>query len=243
MSLLVSSTAASAASLTAYPVTSDGLIMRYNRGVPTGQRDDKLATITVTPLPLNRGRLAFAVAAFNKSSQPINLGIENIDVSLSDGTQLRVLSHDDLVRQAKNRARWAQFGMALATGLAGAAVAANAGRHTYNGTMATPYGYYRYSGTYVNGTEQALATAATTAGGMYAIASIQQGLDDLVANLGESVLQTTTVDQGAGYGGNIVLDKIRWKPTKGSKGKLTDQQLKLTVTIQGKPYPFEFDIR
>lgn len=133
--------------------------------------------------------------------------------------------------------------MALATGLAGAAAAANAGRHSYSGSVATPYGYYRYSGTYVNGTERALATTAATAGGAYAIASIQQGLDNLVANLGETVLQTTTIDQGAGYGGNIVLDKIRWKPAKGQKGKLADQGLKLTVSVQGKPYLFDFDLR
>lgn len=60
------------------------MMLRYNRGVPTGQRDDEVATITVTPLPLNRGRFAFAVAAFNKSAQPINFGIENVSVALSD---------------------------------------------------------------------------------------------------------------------------------------------------------------
>jgi hypothetical protein len=242
--VLFTSTSASAAKIMAYPAVQDGVEMRYNRSVPTLQRNDELTTITVTPLQLNRGRLSFAIAAFNKAPGSFNLGVENVTAEFSDGSQTRILTKDDLVRQAKNRAMWAQVGMAFATGLAAAATASTAGQHNYNSTMYTPHGAYRYSGTYVNYTERALATGAVTGGGVYAIASIQNGLDNLVANLGETVLQTTTVDQGSGYGGMIVLDKLRWKPTNPkAKSKVTDQDLILTVSANGRQYKFNFDLK
>ncbi|MCY7398403.1 MAG: hypothetical protein LH466_06145 [Sphingomonas bacterium] len=243
-SALINSTAASAAKLSLAPVEESGVQMRFNRSVPTVQRDDEQVTVTVTPLELNRGRFAFAIAAFNKAPNAFNLGVENVTVRLADGTLVKVLTKDELVKQAKKRAMWAQVGMALATGLSAAAVASTAGQHNYNSTLRTPNGTYRYSGTYVNQTERLLATSAVTAGGGYAVASIQSGLDNLVANLGENVLQTSTIDPGSGYGGSIVLDKIDWKPSeKGSKAKLTDQNLFVTVNANGKQYPFTFDIR
>lgn len=241
--MLVNATPASAAKLTAAPVAADGVQMRFNRSVPTLQRDDELSTITVTPLTLNRGRLSFAIAAFNKAPGAFNLGVESVTAQLADGTAIRILSKDDLVRQAKNRAMWAAIAVGVAGGLATAAVASSAGRHTYNSNLYTPHGVYRYSGTYVNYTERALATGAAAGGTGYAIHSIQSGLDNLVANLGQNILQTTTIDPGTGYGGVIVFDKLRWQAPKGTKAKLTDQNVTLTVTANGKQYPFTFDLR
>lgn len=241
-SVLLASAPLAAAKITLAPVVADSVQMRFNRSVPTLQRDDDMATVIVTPLPLNRGRFSFAIAAFNKAPGSFNLGIENVTAQFSDGTPVRILSKDDLVRQAKNRAMWAQVGMALATGIAGAAAATSAGQHSYNSTVYSPYGTYRYHGTYVNHTERMLATSAATAGGSYAIASIQNGLDNLVANLGETVLQTTTIDPGTGYGGTVVLDKVQWKP-KSKAGKLLDQNLTITITANGRQYPFTFDLR
>src|SRR5438067_1917077 len=152
VSLLVSPTLASAARINASPIAADGVQLRYNRSVPTLQRDDDLTTITVTPLPLNHGRLSFAVAAFNKARGAFNLGAENVTATLTDGTGVRIFTKDDLVKQAKTRAMWAQIGMAVATGLAAGAVASSAGRHSYNSTMYTPHGIYQYNATYVNET-------------------------------------------------------------------------------------------
>lgn len=242
-SLLLSNSPAVAAKLNAAPLTEAGVQMRYNRSVPTLQRDDELTTLTITPLLLNRGRLSFAIAAFNKAPGAFNLGVENITAQLADGTQIRILTKDDLVRQAKNRAMWAAIAVGVAGGLATAAAASSAGQHNYNSTLYTPHGTYRYSGSYVNYTERALATGAAAGATGYAIGSIQNGLDNLVANLGETILQTTTVDQGTGYGGVIVFDKLRWKPAKGSKARLSDQNVVLTVTANGRQYPFTFDLR
>lgn len=239
---ILASSPASAAKLTASPLTEDGVQMRYNRSIPTLQRDDDLATITVTPLALNRGRLSFAIAAFNKAPGAINLGVENVTAQLSDGSPVPILTKDDLVRQAKNRAMWAAIAVGVAGGLATYG-ASYAGTHNYNSSLYTPHGVYRYSGTYVNHTERALAMGAAAAGTGYALSSIQNGLDNLVADLGETVLQTTTVDPGTGYGGVIVVDKLRWKPAKGTKGKLADQNLVLTVSANGHSYPFAFDLR
>ena len=235
--LLTSASPALAGALKASPVTENGTTLRYNRGVPTLQRDDEFSTVTVTPLEPDHGRLAFAVAAFNKAPAAFNLGVESLHASLANGGKLSILTKDDLVRKAKNRAHWAAFGMALATGLAGAAAASTAGHHYYNGTLSTPSGFYHYNASYTNTTEQVLAGSAVTAGGVYAIANIQNGLDSLVANLNQNVLQTTTLDQGAGYGGMVVIDKFNPSTPDGKY-----QRVSLNVELNGHSYPFTFDL-
>lgn len=235
--LLTSAAPAYAGPPKASPVTENGTILRYNRGVPTLQRDDEFSTITVTPLNPDHGRLAFAVAAFNKAPAAFNLGVESIQASVTNGIPLRILTKEDLVRKAQNRAMWASIGMAVATGLAAGAAASSAGHHYYNGSFATPSGFYHYNGSYTNTTEQMLAGSAVAAGGTYAIATIQSGLDSLVASLNQNVLQTTTVDQGAGYGGMVVIDKFN-----ANSPDHKPQRLTLNVTLNGHSYPFDFDL-
>lgn len=221
-----------ASTLAVDPLPGGNATVRYVRGTPTLQIDDANATVDVTPTALDHGRLTFAVAAFNKSTTPFNFGVESVQAA-NGANVLHVWTKDELVKQAKNRATWAMIGMAVAAGLAAGATAATAGRESYSGSFYGGGHFYHYSGTYYNGTEAALATGAVAAGGAYAIDRIQTGLDQLTAGLNNQILQTTTVDPGAGYGGIVVLDKLKAKDALA-------QSVSLNVRLNGHDYVFNF---
>lgn len=227
--------------MVATPIAGATTTIRYHKGTPTLQSDDAYATVNITPLEADHGRMAFAVSAFNKGPASFNLGVESMTARLTDGTSINILTKDDLVHKAKHRAMWAQIGMAVAGGLAAAGAASYAGQHSYDGTVYAPSGTYRYTGTSTNYTEQALATGAVVGASGYAIGSIQNDLDHLVEGLGENVLQTTTVDQGTSYGGMVVIEKVQL--SKGATGLVTDRNMLITVNAGGHPYPFLFGLK
>ncbi len=63
---------------------------------------------------------------------------------------------------------------------------------------------------------------------------MQNRLDRTIADLGDSAVQTSTIDPGQTYGGKIVLAKIK-------TGSLP-QQVTLTVNWNGESYPFSFQL-
>lgn len=232
--MLTLSSVAFAGEIKAVPIDSENVTMRYVRGVPTAQIDDGLSTVNITPLGNDHNKLRFAVTFFNKGQQPANFGIENVRATLGGNPHV-VLDKDQLVRIAKKREGWKMAAVAMAGGLAAASAAANAGRSEYNSTMVAPSGrVYRYNATYVNHTERALVTGAAAAGTAYAVSQIQNGLDEITANLNGEILQTTTVDPGSGYGGLVMIDKLK------AKGAY-DLPLNLIVSVNGRDYAFQFD--
>jgi hypothetical protein len=78
---------------------------------------------------------------------------------------------------------------------------------------------------------QATAIAAGTG---FGIASINNQLDRTLADLGEEVIQLTTVDPGESYAGRIVLAKL--------KSTALPTQVHLTINWNGEAYPFTFQI-
>ena len=230
--LLVLATSAQAAK----PFDVHGLIVgnegaRYVQGVPTLDLQQQRGAIQVRSRGFYNNRPMFAIAFYNDGTDPVNIGLEDIHVSL-DGTPLTVFSLAELERQAKQKAWWTKFGVAMLGGLSAGLAASQ--RDTYTSTFSGPYGTYRFHADYPSVAGQ-LEAGRIAAGTGYSIAAIQYQLDATLERLNNHVVQRTTVDPGSTYGGLIVVDKLKvGKPPF---------ELRLNVDWNGERYPFAYVIQ
>lgn len=204
--------------------------VRYSQGEMTLSLPGKQGMVQLRPMPSDRGRLSFGIAVYNDGGTPANFDVTDISVRVG-GQPVAVLSYDELIRQAKRRAAWSQFGLVLAGGLAAGLAASQ--RDTYTATTYTRRGTYRtvYSAPSPAAGIQAAAIVAGTGAG---VASIQNRLDRTIDTLGDEIVQLNTVDPGESYAARIVLAKARFKvPTN---------ELWVTVRWNGEDYPFLFRI-
>lgn len=211
------------------PAQEDGVNIRYLQGVATLDRQDTAGAVQITPIGLDHGRLTFAVSVLNLSNASDNFGVEDIQATVGDQA-LPVLTRERLDQMAKNRAMWAQIGVALAAGVAAGAAASTT--DTYRATTYTPHGTYRTVITTPSVGGQ-IAAASAAAGGGYAIANIQSRLDETRQALANEIVQTTTVMPQDSYSGRFVIEKF--------KGKWP-QDVHLSVTFAGRQYPFTFHV-
>lgn len=223
-----------AAKTAIYPVPTGAEVARFHGGVPTLDLETPTGGVEITPLPFDHGHVTFGVAVYNKIQQPSNFGIENISADIAGSSQ-PILSEQELEKRAKSRAMWSQIGVAV---LAGAAAAAVANAHTtdhYYGRMRTPHGTYAWSASYRDNSLGVLGATAAVGGGVAGIVGIQNRLDYTLQNLGNDIIQTTTVEGDASYGGRIVVEK--------PKGDVkTPYDLKVAINLSGQIYPFVFRV-
>jgi hypothetical protein len=217
-----------------YPVPTGAEVARFHNGVPTLDLETPTGGVEITPLPFDHGHVTFGVAVYNKIPQPTNFGVENISADIA-GTALPILSEQELEKRAKSRAMWSQIGIAV---LAGAAAAAVSTAHTtdhYYGHVRTPHGTYAWSAAYRDNSLGVLGATAATAAGVAGIAGVQNRLDYTLQNLGNEIIQTTTVEGDASYGGRIVVEK--------PKGDLKmPYDLRVAINLNGQIYPFVFRV-
>jgi len=204
--------------------------VRFYKGRPTVDLTLSDGAVQVTPHNIQDKRVAFVVAVYNDGRQPINFGIADVSASINSSS-IAILSKDDLIRKAENKALWSQIGMALLGGVAAGLAASQT--NTYSAHTYTPYGTYStyYSAPSVAGALQAQAITNSTA---YGISAIQHKLDIARETLTNDVLQLTTVDPGQGYSGVVVLDK--------PKKTQLPLNIKLNVSLNGQTYPFAFRV-
>jgi hypothetical protein len=204
--------------------------IRYDKGVPTADLEQRNGAVQIRPLPMEHGSYVFAVAVFNDGNLPANMDTGNITVRVGPDT-VGIMSVDRLIKKAKNRTWWSQFGMAMLGGLGSAAAASE--RNTYYGSLSTPYGTYNsyYSAPSLAGQMRAARIEDQT---VMSMAAMEARLDATRAALSDQIVQLTTVDPGRMYAGKIILDKFR-------TGKLP-QQLSVTINWNGEQYPFAFQL-
>lgn len=201
---------------------------RFVKGVPTLELPLQYGAVQVRPIGFDHNDTVFAVAVFNAGSEPANIALEDMHATVSD-QPVRIWTGRDLARQAKNRAMWAQIGIAFIAA-AGSAVAASQ-RDTYRSTFSTPHGSYRLTTSYPSISGQLLANDIA-ANGALSMAFVQQRLDLALANIDENIVARTTVDPGMTYGAIVVVDKVDY-----GKAPL---ELDLSVDWNGERYPFAF---
>lgn len=201
---------------------------RFIKGVPTIDLPLQNGAVQVRPLGFDHNDTVFAVAVFNAGTEPANIALEDMHAT-TNGNPIRIWTGRDLARQAKNRAMWAQLGIAFLSAT-GSALAASQ-RDTYHSSFVTPRGVYSYSGSYPSLAGQIQANAIID-NGIAAMAFVQQKLDAALANIDDSVVQRTTVDPGMSYGAIVVVDKVDY-----SRAPF---EVQLTIDWNGERYPFSF---
>lgn len=213
------------------PVQTGLDTLRYDRGIATVDLATDSGAVQVSPLGFDHGGLMFSVAVFNAGDRPATIDVT--DISVAAGSEvLRVLTADELVKKAQNRAMWTQIGIALLTGVAAGLQASQ--RDTYRGRYRGSNGQtyrWRYS---VPSASGQIGAAVTVATGAYAISRVQDQLDRTRDGIGANALQVTTIDPGESYGGRIVLTKIR----KRASGQI----VRMTIHWNGKDYPLAFEV-
>ncbi len=224
---------------TTYSITPVGVAegdVRYERGQATTSSQKANGAVRVTPIGVGPAtRLNFGVAAFNRGDRSANFGTENITVAV-EGQPVRVFSFTELERQAKNAATAAQVVAAIG-GVAAAYDATQDSTSTTTSTVRDSRG--RYVGA-VNttttssnsGLEAANAVVIVAATGA-TLATINRSLNETLDALNGSILQTTTIDPGSTYGGQVVTDKV----------PLT-RPVNVTVTVNfaGERHQFRFRV-
>lgn len=215
------------------PFDVHGLIVgnegaRYVKGVPTLDLQQQRGAIELRSLGFYNNRPMFAIALYNAGPEPVNIALEDIHVT-SNGDPLTVFPVEELERQAKHKAWWSQFAIAMLGGVS-AGLAASQRDHSY-GTITGPYGTYTIHTSYPSlaGQLQADRISLDTA---WSIAAIQYQLDRTIELINDHVVQRTTVDPGSSYGGLIILDKLK----KGDP----PFELHLDVDWNGERYPFAY---
>jgi hypothetical protein len=215
------------------PFDVHGLIVgnegaRYVKGVPTLDLQQQRGAVQLRSFGFYNNRPVFALAFYNAGAEPVNIGLEDIHVT-KDGESLRVFSVQELERQAKQKAWWTQFGMAMLGGISAGLAASQ--RNYYHSTITGPYGSYSIHSSYPSlaGQLRANAIQADTA---YGMAAIQYQLDQTIAIMNNHVVQRTTVDPGSSYAGLVVLDKLK-------TGK-PPFELRIDVDWNGERYPFAY---
>ena len=215
------------------PFDVHGLIIgnegaRYLKGVPTLDLQQQRGAVQLRSLGFYNNRPMYVIAFYNGGTEPVNIGLEDIRVT-KDGETLRVFSVQELERQAKKKAWWTQFGMALAGGFS-AAAAANQ-RDYYRSSISSPYGTFTVHSSYPSLAGQ-LRAQSITMNTAYGIAAVQYQLDQTIDMVNNHVVQRTTVDPGSTYGGLIVLDKLK-------SGK-PPFEIRISADWNGERYPFAY---
>jgi hypothetical protein len=206
------------------PTPGEGQQMRYAQGLPTLYSVKRLGAIQLTPLKVSDGmRLAFGIAAFNRSTIPSNFGAENVSIEQADGTPDKVFTSNELIHEARVGARWKAFATALAGGLASAS-----SYSTTRGTAYTPVGRLSFSSTSYDPGRAAEIQTETREN----IADIRTSLDHAVSSIHQESLQTTTVNPGDSYGGIVIAAKL-------SSGQYP-QSISLRVNWNGEDHDFRF---
>ena len=202
---------------------------RFNKGIPLVSLEQEKGGVQITPTAMDHGSMSFMVVVYNDGNELANFGIENVTAEIG-GQTLVPFSREQLQSKAKNRAMWSQIGIALLAGAAAGVASTATTKSSYRSYLRTPRGTYSYYGVYRDNSLGVLGAGAATAGGVVAIHSIQQQLDQTLGQLEDEIIQTTTVEPGESYGGRIVLQKI--------KSSQLPQNVTISITWNGEIYKF-----
>jgi hypothetical protein len=195
------STPALAGSYQSAPTSSETAFTHFYKGdaAVTHKHGQRGLTITVSPLPDDNGRPAFAVEVDDDSDPTFNFGLDDIAVTV-DGQPAHILTKKELAKKAAHAAYWAAFGAALAADLANT----NYSTTTTSGSVGRR-NFYASSSTVSTNNAAALADESRMD------ADINARLGARLADARDNVIDLTTIGIGGHYGGKIVLDKPRAK--------------------------------
>lgn len=231
MALSICGTAIAATPLALYPVRIGAETARYDHGRATVNLELPGGAVEIRPVSIGKGEIALGIAVFNTSGRPANFGIENVDV-LMNGVPAYLPTHDQLMADTRDKARDRKIAAALVTGVVAGAASTMSNSYTYRQRVYTPHGVYGRTIRWQDDTPGIVGATAAVAGGALAIRGIDRKLDYTLDRIDGSVLETTTVDPGASFGGVAVVPFDRKMPLP--------VDMRVNVRWNGRLYPFGF---
>lgn len=195
------------------PTGDHNVGVRFSRGNAAMVSSGPAGAVMLLPVRYNAtSKMFFAVAAFNTSGQPINFGTEDVRIFLEDGQRLYVqdfnyLRHQERIKAQRDlNAAWIDAGVE---------------------------GYLAYLNTEGLPDRTRHQIAYRTAAGTYAVdsATIESRLRRAISTWGRNVLQTTTIDPGATFGGYVYADQLLIQEG-------THRQIVVEVNFAGSPHRF-----
>lgn len=199
------------------PSGEHGVGVRFSRGNAAMISNGPAGSVMLLPVRYNStSKLFFALAAFNTSGTPVNFGTEDVRILLEDGALLYVQDYNFLRHQERLKAQrdlnaaWIDAGVE--------------GYLAYRDTQGLPDPVRRQ-------------IAYRTANGSYAVdaATIESRLRYAMSAWGRHVLQTTTIDPGAAFGGYVFADQLLIPEG-------TRRQVIVEVNFAGSPHRFTLNL-
>jgi hypothetical protein len=231
VTLSMAATVAHADEFVVQPVQMAYEDVRYQQGNPTIDIRMTHGAVEIRPLPLDHGSLAFSVAILNAANAPVTIDSGNFYIKAGNQV-ISPFTVDQLRSKAKNRAVWSKVGTAVGGYLA-ASIVGSALADTSYGTVATPQGTYTVSMSTPSLAGE-IASARIMDNTITGIAAIQDRLDNTRAQLGNEIVQTSTIDPGRTYAGKLVFQKL--------KVSSLPQHITLVVGLNGEQYAFAFQL-
>ncbi len=237
VALAALSLGACATSYSVTPIAGAAQNLPYDHGAPVVMSKKENGAVRVAPTDTAfQGRMSLGVVAFNDSKVSANLGTENVHVYTAAGVSVPVFTYEQLAREAKTRAAWQTFAVALAAG----ANAYAASQPTTVNSYGTVYGSrgsvnYASTATVYNPSNAALANSINQAQTSRSMGQISATLDATLAGLGSSILRTTTIEPGNAFGGNVIIGRPKF-----AKGE--EQALRVVVDFDGEEHEFRFSV-
>ncbi|MEI9966051.1 MAG: hypothetical protein WDM92_16800 [Caulobacteraceae bacterium] len=193
------------------PADNGEVAVRYALGNAAMVSDGERGAVMLLPVRYDAGRkMKVLVFAFNKSSEPVNFGTEDVRIQLDDGDYIPVQDFDYLQVEAKRRAQAELVSAVVQAGVESAFAAYVSRRDPYQGRV-----LYRRAADQFYDNEQ----------------SIQAELASAVAMYARTVLQTTTVDPRHAFGGGVFAERLPVAPG-------TRRAIQVDVRFAGEPHRF-----
>jgi len=227
----IAAPALAAPTLSLYPERIGAETARYSSGSATISLKTPSGTVEIRPMPVENGKVTFAVAVLNQGELPTNFGMENIAATVN-GIPVTLPTRNQMADQARKKARKAKIGTVLVTGVLAGAVSTAADSGTYYHHVGSSRGGYTQAIHWEDDTPGVIGATAAVAAGAMMVQTVNQKLDHTLDQLGTQILQTTTVDPGSSFGGLVVV------PT--GKGTDNPAAIRLQVNFNGRLYPFAF---
>ncbi len=199
------------------PTGDHNVGVRFTRGNAAMVSTGPAGAVMLLPVRYNAtSKMFFALAAFNTSGLPINFGTEDVRIFLEDGSPLYVQDFNYLRHQERMKAQrdinaaWIDAGVE---------------------------GYLAYQNTEGLPDRTRRQIAYRTASGAYAVdmATIDSRLRHAMSAWGRNVLQTTTIDSGATFGGYVFADQLLIPEG-------TRRQIVVEVNFAGAPHRFTLNL-
>lgn len=231
LTLTIPAMAVAATPIALYPVKVGAESARYDRGRATVNLELPDGAVEIRPVSTGKDEVSLAVAVFNKSGRPANFGLENIRVRIN-GTPAYLPTHDQLMANARDKARDRKIATALIAGVAAGAASTLSNSYSYHQRVYTPHGSYGRTIRWEDNMPGIVGATAAVAGGAVVIHGIDRKLDYTLDRIDGSILQTTTVDPGNSFGGVVVVPFDRKMPLPA--------EIRVEIDWNGTPYMFGF---